>query len=166
MTKPVPGGPILHPTDFSVASRPAFESAVAMARATGRELLLLHVVGPVVQIPDVYVAAAASYAAWQSAVHAGIRRQMDRLLARALTAGVRATALFVTGLPHEAIVRVARARRVDVIVMGTHGRTGIGRVFLGSVAARVLAQAPCPVLSVRRGRTIPVAQAARRLAAA
>jgi universal stress protein A len=55
----------------------------------------------------------------------------------------------VEGVAHEQIARIARARRCDLIVMGTHGRTGVARFFLGSVAARVAATAPCPVLTVR-----------------
>jgi nucleotide-binding universal stress UspA family protein len=50
---------------------------------------------------------------------------------------------------HEQIVRAAKRQRVGIIVMGTHGRTGVARFFLGSVAARVAATAPCPVLTVR-----------------
>jgi universal stress protein A len=55
----------------------------------------------------------------------------------------------MVGSPYEVIVRAARSKRVDVLVLGTHGRTGLPRFFLGSVAARVLATAPCPVLTVR-----------------
>jgi nucleotide-binding universal stress UspA family protein len=62
---------------------------------------------------------------------------------------VRATGLIMEGSPYEVIARAARSRRADVLVLGTHGRTGLSRFFLGSVAARVLASAPCPVLTVR-----------------
>jgi nucleotide-binding universal stress UspA family protein len=53
------------------------------------------------------------------------------------------------GVAHEQIIRTARRQKADMIVMGTHGRTGMARFFLGSVAARVTATAPCPVLTVR-----------------
>jgi nucleotide-binding universal stress UspA family protein len=62
---------------------------------------------------------------------------------------VRARGVLLEGVAHEAIVREARKRRADLIVIGTHGRTGVARFFLGSVAARVTATAPCPVLTVR-----------------
>ena len=55
----------------------------------------------------------------------------------------------MVGSPYEVIVRAARSKGVDVLVLGTHGRTGLPRFFLGSVATRVLATAPCPVLTVR-----------------
>jgi universal stress protein A len=56
------------------------------------------------------------------------------------------------GSPYDVIVRAARSKRVDVLVLGTHGRTGLARFFLGSVATRVLATAHCPVLTVRGSR--------------
>ena len=57
--------------------------------------------------------------------------------------------MLLDGLPFEEITRLARRRRADVIVIGTHGRTGVGRFVMGSVAARVLRVAPCPVLTAR-----------------
>jgi nucleotide-binding universal stress UspA family protein len=70
-------------------------------------------------------------------------------VARAKRAGVSAVGLMREGVPAEEIVRAARAQRVDMIVMGTQGRTGFARLVLGSVAGRVVATAPCPVLTVR-----------------
>ena len=70
-------------------------------------------------------------------------------MAQARKNGVRAKGLLLEGIPHDRIVRAARSTRADLIVLGTHGRTGLGRVFLGSVAARVVTLAPCPVLTVR-----------------
>jgi nucleotide-binding universal stress UspA family protein len=77
------------------------------------------------------------------------QKQMDRLLARAKAGRVRARGLLLEGVAHEQIVRTAKRQRVGLIVIGTHGRTGVARFFLGSVAARVAATAPCPVLTVR-----------------
>jgi nucleotide-binding universal stress UspA family protein len=84
-----------------------------------------------------------------AASRAWARKQLDRLLARAKTARVRARAMLLEGVAHDQIVRIAKKRRADLIVIGTHGRTGVARFFLGSVAARVTATAPCPVLTVR-----------------
>jgi len=140
---------ILHPSDFSGASRAAFAKAVEMTRASRGELVLLHVLTPVVPIvgdgyisPKAYDDIVASAEAWA-------RRQLGALVAKAKKAGVRARGLVVEGVPHDRIVRAARSTRADLLVMGTHGRTGVARFFLGSVAARVLATAPCPVLTVR-----------------
>ncbi|MBI2158584.1 MAG: universal stress protein, partial [Candidatus Rokubacteria bacterium] len=66
------------------------------------------------------------------------QRQLGRLVAKARAAGARASGFLLDiGVTHERIVRLARARRVDMIVMGTHGRTGLTRAILGSVASRV-----------------------------
>jgi nucleotide-binding universal stress UspA family protein len=77
------------------------------------------------------------------------QKQLDALIRKAKTAGARATGLLAEGIAHERIAKTARSKKADVVVVGTHGRTGLPRFFLGSVASRVLALAPCPVLTVR-----------------
>jgi len=142
---------ILHPSDFSKASSPAFARAVAEARQTRSELVLVHVLAPVIPAagasegylsPSVYEQMSKSARAWA-------QKQMDRLLAKAKAARVRARGMLLEGVAHEQIVRAAKRQRAALIVMGTHGRTGVARFFLGSVAARVAATASCPVLTVR-----------------
>lgn len=140
---------ILHSTDFSTASRPAFAHAVALARSTRGSLTLLHVVTPLAPaVGDAYISPA-SWINLQRQVRHQAERELGRLLARARKAGVRATALVLEGTPADRIVRAARAKRANLIVMGTHGRGGLAKLFLGSVASRVVGTAPCPVLTVR-----------------
>jgi nucleotide-binding universal stress UspA family protein len=62
---------------------------------------------------------------------------------------VRARALLLEGTAHDRIARAAKTQRADLIVMGTHGRSGLARFFVGSVASRVVSVAPCPVMTVR-----------------
>jgi nucleotide-binding universal stress UspA family protein len=139
---------ILHPTDFSPASRSALKKAIALAKTSRAHLDIVHVLPPVPLMPDAYLVATA-YDDLQRAHRAVGRRHLDRLVARARDAGVRVGGVLVDfGITHERIVRVARRRRAGVIVMGTHGRTGLTRAVLGSVAARVIATAECPVLTV------------------
>jgi len=142
---------ILHPTDFSKASTPAFARALAEARQTRSDLILVHVLAPVIPAagasegylsPSVYEQMSTSARAWA-------QKQMDRLLAKAKAARVRARGMLLEGVAHEQIVRAAKRHRAHLIVIGTHGRTGVARFFLGCVAARVAATAPCPVLTVR-----------------
>ena len=83
------------------------------------------------------------------AAGAWAQKQLARLVAKAKGARVRARGIVREGVVADQIVRAARAQRADLIVIGTHGRTGVARFFLGSVAARVAATAPCPVLTVR-----------------
>jgi nucleotide-binding universal stress UspA family protein len=140
---------IMHPTDFSRASRGAFERAIALARESGGTLLLAHVLVPPTPLVGEGYVSPATYEALETAARQAAERGLRRLVDRAKKAGARASSLLLRGLPHDQIPRAARSKRVDVIVMGTHGRTGLPRLFLGSVAERVLARAPCPVLTVR-----------------
>ena len=146
---------IMCASDFSAASRPAFRKALELARSTRARLLIVHALSPVIPPlmgEGVYV----SPATWNQ-IEAGARRAAERQLAKLLQAarksGVRANGLVVEGAPPaDRIVRTARARRVDLLVLGTHGRTGLSRLILGSIAGRVVATAPCPVLTVRARR--------------
>ncbi len=140
---------ILHPSDFSSASAPAFAKAVEMAKTQRAELLLVHVLAPVIPVGDGYFSPKA-YDDLVRSTRAFGQKQLDGLLARARKAGVRARALLLEGSSHDRIVRAAKSRHADVIVMGTHGRGAMAKLFLGSVAERVIGSAPCPVLTVRK----------------
>jgi nucleotide-binding universal stress UspA family protein len=141
---------ILHPTDFSPASRGAFARAVALARTNRAALTLVHVHSPVIPVAgEAYYALPQAYERMLAEIRADARKQLERLAARAKKAGVRTKSLLAEGTPHDRIVRAAKSTRADMIVMGTSGRTGLARFFIGSVAARVIAVAPCPVLTVR-----------------
>lgn len=140
---------ILHPTDFSTGAEPAFEMAVEVARRFEAQLTILHVPAPPLYIAhfgDAYGMSAEQL----TALRADQERCMDQLRTRALAAGVRCTTVCVEGFPKETIVEQAEARNMDLIVLGTHGRTGLDRLLLGSVAERVLRGAKCPVLTVRQ----------------
>lgn len=140
---------ILHPTDFSSASRPAFERALGLARDSRAELIILHVLAPVIPVVGEGYIAPQTYEAIDTAARQSARKKLDALVGRARKAGVRARALVLEGTAHERVVSAARAQRVDLIVMGTHGRSGLARLFIGSVANRVVSAARCPVMTVR-----------------
>ena len=136
-------------TDFSPASRPAFHRAVELAASNGAALWIGHVAAPPMPLsPEGYVLPQV-YEDMNRAIRTGARKKLQALLLRARKAGVRAHALLLNGVPHEALNRAARRHRADLIVAGTHGRTGLARFFVGSVASRVVATAPCPVLTIR-----------------
>jgi nucleotide-binding universal stress UspA family protein len=136
-------------SDFSPASRAAFARAVELARANRARLLVMHALTLVPPMLGGEYIPPQTWERIESASRAEARKQIDALVTRARRAGVRAAGLIVVGSAYEVIVRAARSKRADVLVLGTHGRTGLPRFFLGSVAARVLATAPCPVLTVR-----------------
>jgi nucleotide-binding universal stress UspA family protein len=140
---------ILHPTDFSKASAVAFKRAVETAKENRAELLLVNVFTPSIPaLGEAYVSPKA-YAEIEASARAYGKRQLEKLVAKARRAGARARGFLLEGLAHECIAQAARRKRADLVVMGTHGRTGFARFFLGSVASRVLATAPCPVMTVR-----------------
>ena len=141
--------PILHPTDFSPASRPAFAQALALARKEGTELLLVHVLSTVMPMAGEGYVSPKVYDDLQRSMRAHAQKQLDGLLAKAKAARVRARGVLYEGVAADAITRAARAKHAKQIVMGTHGRTGLTRLFMGSVAERVVGTAPCPVLTVR-----------------
>ena len=120
-----------------------------MARANRAELVVVHVLTPTVPITGEGYILPKVYEEIEASTRAAAKKRLDALVARARKAGVRAKGLVLDGIPHERIARAARAQRADLIVMGTHGHTGLARFFLGSVAERVIATAPCPVMTVR-----------------
>jgi nucleotide-binding universal stress UspA family protein len=140
---------IIHPTDFSEEAELAERQAARMARSLGaEELLLLHVS---VETP-LYGETAFGMPDIKRVYEGQARWAEQRLAARAEALskdGVPTRWVRRVGIPHEAICDVARAEGAAYIVMATHGRGGIARFMLGSVADRVIRTAPCPVLTVR-----------------
>jgi nucleotide-binding universal stress UspA family protein len=140
---------ILMATDFSPASTPALEQSVKMARREGALLLIAHAY----QEPglvELSHAPAGAYEEWDQKLRERVDSKLRPLVDYARKEGVEARALLLTGFADEAIIEAAKQQRADLIVMGTHGRRGAARLFLGSVAARVISTAPCPVMTVRR----------------
>jgi nucleotide-binding universal stress UspA family protein len=138
---------VLHPSDFSSTSDAAFKKAIDMAKASRAELLVAHVIVPM----SGEELSLQMYADIRASIRARASKQLDRLVATAKKSGVRATPLLAEGVAHEQIVRLAKTKRADLVVMGTRGRSGLAKLFLGSVAGRVVTTAPCPVLTVRGG---------------
>jgi nucleotide-binding universal stress UspA family protein len=140
---------IMHASDFSPASRAAFARALDLAKLNRAELTVVHVLTPVMPVAGGEPTSPRTWEELEAATRAGGQKGLKTLLARARKAGVRVRGVLLEGIPHEQIVRAAKRRRTDVLVMGTHGRTGLAKFFLGSVTARVVATASCPVLTVR-----------------
>jgi nucleotide-binding universal stress UspA family protein len=143
-------GCIVHPTDFSDTAQTAEGQALMMARALGAELVIVHVAADPMLYGDTPFGRAEVdrvYEAQREWAH----RAVEARVAAARAAGVTARGIVRTGVPAEMIVRTADAERAAMIVMGTHGRGGLDRLLLGSVADRVLRTATCPVLTVREG---------------
>ncbi len=140
---------ILHATDFSPASRAGFARAMAMAKADRAQLVLVHVLTPQAALTVNGYMSPRIYDDLEAAAEKYGQRHLDVLEAKARKGGVRSKTLLLHGLADQQIIRAARSTKADLIVIGTHGRMGLARLFLGSVASRVLAGARCPVLTVR-----------------
>ncbi len=137
---------ILVPTDFSDCSKQAIKYACELAKRFGAELHLLHVVQPLTThvsygppIPD-----AELFHHEQPA-----REELEALAESGLEHVSRVERSIRTGTSFLEIVRCAKDTDVDLIVIGTHGRTGLAHALIGSVAEKVVRKAPCPVLTVR-----------------
>lgn len=138
----------LVPIDFSEYSLHALDYAIALAGKLYARLTLLHVIQslPVggadmgVTLPYAYI----------ENLEEDLRRSLESYRERITAKGLLSEVVIVHGVPFQEIIETARARQVDLIIMGTHGRTGILHVLLGSVAEKVVRLAPCPVLVTRR----------------
>ena len=137
---------ILHPTDFSPRSALAFDAACSLARDRGARIVLLHILEVPVLVPSGVMTAPPPPPPSESDKKAA----WDRL--QALKPAEGSIALehrLEMGNVAAAILEVAKDIQPDLIVMGTHGRTGLGRLLMGSVAEKVLRSAVCPVLTMK-----------------
>lgn len=133
---------VLFPTDFSTASDAALSHAEALAKQSGSELLIIHVEEP----PLAYGGGELYYGLPEPTSD-----RIQKMLAdvRPKDPEVKFKHRLMMGDPAGEIVRIAGEEKVDSIVLGTHGRTGLSRLLMGSVAEGVVRRAPCPVLVYR-----------------
>jgi nucleotide-binding universal stress UspA family protein len=139
---------ILVATDFSEASDEALDRAIAMAKQGGAEVEIIHVLQLAEEFPFGTVYLDADY----GALYANIDLQLSQRADRFRQAGLACVTKIIEG---NAAIEVARRGRdidADLIVVGTHGRTGLAHAMLGSVAERVVRRASCPVLTVPYSR--------------
>lgn len=135
---------ILHPTDFSEAANFAFRLAVSLARDHQARLVIVHVA------PTPYAIGGEIMVAPPEPASVQREELLDRLHEmKPSAAEVEFEHRLYEGNPAEEILRAAEASSADLIVMGTHGRTGLSRLLMGSVAEQVVRRASCPVLTVK-----------------
>lgn len=137
---------ILVPVDFSECSKKAIQYAIPFARQFGASITLLHVV----QINFVGGEfGSIDYPLLETELKESRTKMLDTLLRDEIGETAPAQAIMRTGQPLSEIVRAAKELDVDLIIISTHGHTGLKHVFLGSTAESVVRYAPCPVLTVR-----------------
>jgi universal stress protein A len=132
---------ILHPTDFSDLSHHAFTLACSLARDHGARIIVLHVYPPPVNYGEI-IARQQPEPYEEVLLH-----NLEEI--RSPDGSVNVEHHLVEGEPAKEIVRLATEMDCDMIVMGTHGRTGLGRLFIGSTAEAVVRHATCPVLTLK-----------------
>ena len=142
-------GSILVPFDFSEFSEKALTWGIEMAKQLRGRVLLLHVIPAFDSSSPVFSTGAFPIAELQDKLQAEAEDKAKALVAGTDRQPVVIHTVAVTGDPFQEICRVAADEEVDLIVMGSHGRTGLRHVLLGSVAERVVRHAQCPVLVVR-----------------
>ncbi len=139
---------ILFPTDFSETAAYAWEHAATFAKEFEAEVVLLHVRVPLHSTAEAYLSGEQWERLYQETAKEAAE-QMQKLVAEGALKPDQARIELRTGIAFEQIIKAAREHGADLIVMGTHGRTGLAHALLGSVAEKVVRKAPCPVLTVR-----------------
>jgi len=137
---------ILVPIDFSDCSKKALEYAVPFAREHNAVLTLLYVADPAYNVGEY---GGIDYAQLEGSMREEGEKELAQMAADQLRGKVSTHTLVRLGSPAREIIEAARSLPADIIVISTHGRTGLKHVFLGSVAEHVVQRAPCPVLVVR-----------------
>jgi nucleotide-binding universal stress UspA family protein len=141
--------PIVFATDFSPASEPALRKAIEMARKEGAELIVAHVYAPPASLSHSGVADDLVEAEIEDKVRKDVEKQLEPVLARARAEGLRVRGEILAGHVAKRLAETAAKNGASMVVIGTHGRTGIKKLVMGSIAGQVVATAPCPVLTVR-----------------
>ena len=141
---------IVVPADFSSCSEEAWALAQRVAESLGSAMVLVHVFAALHPYGDVPLGHEDATGQAIESARKWVSEELEKMVARARARGLKARTVLRNGVPHQEIVQLAADERADIVIMGTHGRSGLSRVLLGSVAERVIHFAPCPVLTVRK----------------
>jgi nucleotide-binding universal stress UspA family protein len=140
---------IVVPVDFSASSLHALEFAADLAKPVDAELVVLFVIEPVLYVvPDDAGAQGGALAQLASDQRRSANAELARIQRRYARRGLRVRAEVQNGVPPRVIVETAKRLKANLIVMATHGRSGVSRLLMGSVAERVVRTATCPVLTL------------------
>jgi nucleotide-binding universal stress UspA family protein len=139
---------ILFPTDFSEGSAQALQYAVDMSKRYGAKLYVIHVIYDIAKATGWYVPHVSMDEMYKD-IQEGAKKELERFGIEELAGVKNVERKVMTSVPHEEIINFVSTNRIDLIIMGTHGRKGIDKILFGSTAAQVVRHAPCPVLTVR-----------------
>lgn len=139
---------ILTAIDFSENSDYAFDYALTLAKQFDSQLMTLHVINEPVDLRGFYVPHI-SFEQLEKEIEEGAEKMMAKFCSSKMGDFTNFTTSIVTGIPYEEIIRSAQEAAASLIVLGTHGRTGLDHLIFGSTAERVVRGASCPVLTIR-----------------
>ncbi|WP_022851313.1 universal stress protein [Limisalsivibrio acetivorans] len=140
---------IIYPTDFSEPSRTAFDYAVSMAKMCGAQLEILHVMFDETQVVSFYLPQV-TMQNLSVDIEEGAKKEMKKFVEESGELGdIEYTYTLKKGTPFVEIIKHAKESGADMIVIGTHGRSGLEHVLFGSTAEKVVRKASCPVLTIR-----------------
>ncbi|MBC8017329.1 MAG: universal stress protein [Verrucomicrobia bacterium] len=139
---------ILIAIDFSENSEYAFEYALTLATQFQAELTILHVINEPVDLRGFYVPHI-SFEQLEKEIEDGAEKMMEKFCQTRMGDFSNYRTAIVTGIPYEEIIKKAEDTVSSLIVLGTHGRTGLDHLIFGSTAERVVRSASCPVLTIR-----------------
>lgn len=139
---------ILFATDFSECSDYAFEYAFSLAKKCDARLLIVHIISEPVDLRGFYVPHI-SFDKLEEEIEAGARKMMEKFCRTRLKDFTNYETFIVPGIPYDEIIKKGVEKNADLLVMGTHGRTGLDHVLFGSTAEKVVRKSPLPVMTVR-----------------
>lgn len=142
---------ILFPTDFSEGALNALPYAVDIARSYGAKLYMLHVIYDIATASGLHVPHISVDEMYKE-LDASARKELEKFGADIIKDIKDVEYSVIRGIPYEEILKFAKEKQIDLIVIGTHGRKGLDRVLFGSTAERVVRNASCPVLTVRESK--------------
>jgi nucleotide-binding universal stress UspA family protein len=139
---------ILVPVDFSDYSKSSLRYAVNFSKYFNAEISLIYVVEPVIYPPDFsmgQIAIPSVNAEWDQRA----KEELDKLAKNEIPDDVKVKTIIKTGKPFLEIIETAEEENIDLIIIASHGRTGMEHILFGSTAEKVVRKAPCPVLTLR-----------------
>jgi nucleotide-binding universal stress UspA family protein len=139
---------VLVPIDFSDYSKSALKYAVNFAKSFSADITLVYVVEPIIYPPDFsmgQIAIPAVSTEWDERA----QEELDKLAKTEISKDVKVKSIIKTGKPFVEIIETAKEEEIDLIIIATHGHSGVEHILFGSTAEKVVRKAPCPVLTLR-----------------
>lgn len=144
-----PVNKILCPLDFSENSMEALDNAIEMARQLSAKLILAHVITPIPVVPTPSHPSEFDISSYREMLKDTADKNMDSIVKDKIPSGVEFEKIISSGDPAQEIDKIAQNEDVDLLIISTHGRSGLKHLIFGSVAEKIIRHTPCPVLTIK-----------------